>query len=469
MQLDEIQRDRCLLTLMHLAARKGADPALADRLLKYLERGIALDEEAGRWKQVEYWLLIVLDRPKDLEKALQAWVSAGDADNRWRLALGYVLAEQGRVPEAIEVLEAIEAADELGPLAYRTLADWYLAANRREQYERASVAAYRTVDEWHLHRMLQARLWPWQGNEGHPPTEVDREVLLLFAALLEKSSDPQQHLGLLGQWYQLTRDFRLLAGLADAVVGHTAAGVYPFLSGMCPLLAEIGDEATVDELTAHLAKVRGRAKTEVDRRALDVLEMLVGRRAAELKNQAGPHAEAALAALRRAFKGEWSPGEPRSMADLLANLGFISQEPLAREQLRQLEELHRRQERGTFDRLHIAQRLAETLAAYRRTDPALALLEAALTEAEPLARGDCRVAAGGAHPGAGADGAVEAGGGAGPRRAVGPGGADGGQGQGTDLAGAVRRRRRRGVQAGGEHQGTEEGVSGSGRDDRTPW
>jgi tetratricopeptide (TPR) repeat protein len=385
-RIDEILRDRCLLTLMHLAAHvaTGGSPVATevDRLLKYLERGIALNDEAGYWKLHEYWLLIVLDRPKDLEKALQTWVRAGDADNRWRLALGYVLAEQGRVPEAIEVLEAIEAADELGPLAYRTLADWYLAANRREQYERASVAAYRTTDEWYLHQMLSIPLRPWQVGDGHLPTEVDREVLFQFAALLEKSSNPQQHLALLGQWYQLTRDFRLLAGLADAVVGHTVAGVYLFLSATGPVLAEIGDEATVDELSTHLAKVRGRAKTEVDRRALDLLEMLVRRRAAELKNQAGSHAEAALAALRRAFKGDWAPGEPRLMADLLAGLGAIPQEPLAREQLRQLEELHRRREKGSFDRLHIAQRLAETLAAYRRTDPALALLEVALAEYE---------------------------------------------------------------------------------------
>ncbi len=387
LQLEEILRDRCLVTLMHLAVRKGADAALADRLRKYLDRGIAQEDEAGYWKQLEYQLLIALDRPKDLEKVLQRWVRAGDADNRWRLALGYVLAEQGRVPEAIELLEAIEASDELGAVAYRTLADWYLAANRREQYERASVAAYRTVNEWHLHRMLQARLWPWQQGDGHPPTEVDREVLLLFAALLEKSSAPQQHLDLLRQWYQLTHDFRLLAGLADAVVGHTAGGVYPLLSGARSLLVEIGDEATVDELSAHLARVRGRAKTDVDRRALDLLEMLVRRRAAELKNQAGPHAEATLAALRRAFKGEWSPGEPRLMADLLAGLGAIPQEPLAAEQLRQLEELHRRQARGTFDRLHIAQRRAETLAAYRRTDPAIALLEEALAEYEQARSG----------------------------------------------------------------------------------
>jgi predicted Zn-dependent protease len=380
-QLEEMLRERYLLTLMNLAARKGAEPALADRLRKYLERGAALeDEEAVACKRFEYLLLIALDRPKDLEKTLRAWIAAGDPDSRWRLALGYVLAEQGRVPEAIKELEAIEASDELGPTAYRALADWYLAANRREQYERASLAAWKTAEEWQLQRILQARLWPWQQDGGHPPTEVDREVLFQFAALFEKSSNPQNHLELLRQFYELTHDFRLLAGMADAVVGHSAAGIYPFLMQTRSVLAEIGDEATVDELATHLARVRTLAKTEVDRRALDLLEMQVRRRAAELKNQPGPHAEAALAALKRAFKGEWSPGEAPQMADLLAGLGTITPEPLAKEQRRQLVTLHALQAKGSFDRLHIAQRLAETLAGYEQRDQAIALLQMALAE-----------------------------------------------------------------------------------------
>ena len=45
-----------------------------------LERGTALQDESGHWKQFEYAVLIALDRPKDLEKVLQKWVDAGDAD-----------------------------------------------------------------------------------------------------------------------------------------------------------------------------------------------------------------------------------------------------------------------------------------------------------------------------------------------------------------------------------------------------
>src|SRR5262249_7353279 len=182
-----------------------------------------------------------------------------------------------------------------------------------------------TMDQYLLSRWLYAKLSPWQCGDGHLPTELDKEVLLVFAALFEKSTYPANYLGQLQQFYQACRDFRLLSGLADAVVGHAAEKVYPFLQGMGPVLGEIHNEADVDELIKHLKKVREGAKTVVDQRALDLLEMLVERRAAELKNQPGPHLEAALTALQRAFKREWSLGEQRLMADLLANLGAISQ------------------------------------------------------------------------------------------------------------------------------------------------
>src|SRR6185437_11047468 len=379
-QLDDILRERFVMTLMNLATRKNADAALVARLHKYLDKGIAQEEDGSHWNQLKYSLLIAQNRPKELEKALSEWIRAGDADNHWRLSLGYVLAEQGRIPEAIKLLEAIEKQDELGPLAYRTLADWYLAANRREQHERARLAMYKTMDEWRIHQTLYGRLRVWQRTDQHAPATVDQAELLMFTALLEKASAPQQHLSLLLQFYQASHDFRLVTGLADAVIGHTAAKVYPFLTGMQSLLTEVGDEAAVDELAAHLAKLRQHAQTPVDRRALDLLECLIQRRAAELKNQAGPHAKAALAALQRAFKGEWSPGEPRLMADFLAGLGAIPQVPLAQEQLRGLESLHRREAKGSFDRLHIALRYAETLNAHKRGDQAVTVLQAALTE-----------------------------------------------------------------------------------------
>src|SRR5207253_822645 len=106
----------------------------------------------------------------------------------------------------------------------------------------------------------------------------------------------------------------------------------------------------------------------------------VERRAAEVQNQPGPHVDRALTALQRAFKRDWSPGEPRLMADFLAGMGQISQAALAKEQLRQLQVLHDEAVRGALDRLHIGHRHAVTLQSYNRTADAIDLLQPALKE-----------------------------------------------------------------------------------------
>jgi tetratricopeptide (TPR) repeat protein len=205
--------------------------------------------------------------------------------------------------------------------------------------------------------------------------------------LFEKSAYPHYYLYQLRQFYDACHDFRLLSGLPDAVVGHTATQVYPFVQGMQSVLNEVRDEATADEIVKHIAEVRPRAKTTVDQRALDLLEALVERRAAEVQNQPGPHREKALAALVRASKREWSPGEPRLMADFLHGLGRITQKPLADEQLRQFKELHEFAAKGSQDRLRIAHLHALTLNSYERRADAIDVLQAALDEFQAVNSG----------------------------------------------------------------------------------
>src|ERR1019366_8529068 len=216
----------------------------------------------------------------------------------------------------------------------------------------------------------------------------DKEVLRMFAVLFEKSASPQNYLYQLQQFYQASHDFRLLAGLPDAVIGHTAARVYPFVQGMEAVLDEVRDEATADEIVKRIGEVRPRAKTVVDQRALDLLETLVERRAAEVQNQPGPHIDKALTAMKRAFRREWSSGEPRLMADFLLVLvppasrdavRPFSHPKLAEEQLRQLKSLYGEAAAGSIDRLHIGHHHAWAL---RRDKPdaAIDVLQAALAE-----------------------------------------------------------------------------------------
>jgi tetratricopeptide (TPR) repeat protein len=133
---------------------------------------------------------------------------------------------------------------------------------------------------------------------------------------------------------------------------------------MDQVLRYVGDEATTDQLLAHLAVVRERATTPIDRRGLDLLEMLARRKAAEVLNQPGQQVPLALAAMRRAFKPAWGTGERRLMADFLAGLGSITQQALAAEQLRELEALFRAEQDATPDHLHIATRWSATVRGY---------------------------------------------------------------------------------------------------------
>ena len=370
---------RCLQTLEYLAARPKADPALAERLLAYLDKGLEANPDDPAWKRHKYWLLVALDRPEGIEKALRAWIRPGEADTTWRLALGYLLAETNRIPEAIQQFEAIEAADELRPSEYRTLADWYLVVDQKAKHEEAQIQVLMATDEWRLSNMVNQERNRWENRET-VPEELDPKVIRVFTALFRKSPRPQNYLWQLQRVYRNSKDFRLLECLSEGMLGHTAETVYPFLQQLQGALNDMLDEATSDSIVEHLAKVRARAKTTVDRRALDLLEMQVKRRASEVKNQPGPHVAAALAAMQRAFKGEWLPGERRLMADLLSSLGHITQAPLAAEQVKQLEALHRAEKPDTYDRLHIAHAWARCLWSYSKQNEAIDLLQSALEE-----------------------------------------------------------------------------------------
>jgi tetratricopeptide (TPR) repeat protein len=372
--------NRGLTTLIFLAARQARDEKLAGQALRFIDKGIQRNPDSAYWKYQKYRLLVALDRPGELQKALEGWIQPAIADKKWHVVLGYLLAEQNRLQDAIRLFEAAKAADQLGPAELRALADWYLVQGQRDRYEDALIDALMVEGEYRLSDRLNRMLQPWHNQRDSMPRELDPETFTIFKTLFRKSQQPQNYVNLLREFYRNTHDFRLLECLAEGMLGFTEQQVYPFLTNLQGLLNEVRDEATVDGIMKYLGKVRERATTRIDRRALDFLELQAERRAAELINQPGPHAATALAAMKRAFKGDWAPGERRLMADLLAGLGKIKGDELGREQLRQLEELYKYEEQPAEDRLQIALRLAETQWAYDRRDDALVKLEAALSQ-----------------------------------------------------------------------------------------
>ncbi|MGI8978782.1 MAG: VIT domain-containing protein [Pirellulaceae bacterium] len=374
-------QSRLVTMVSHLAALPSAKPQDAERLLKLCDDQMAQSDKrreddnappALDWRLVKHNLLVALDRPKDLLAELARWSAADTADRRWQKSLAYLNAELGKLDDAIKTLAGLEAAGELSALDYRALATWYQATKQDAKNAQAKVAIYKTMDEYTLQQTLNRR--------AENASEVNPDDLLALEAYFAKASNPQAGLGAVEKYYRTTHDFRLLAGLADAVIGHTSGQVYAFLGAVDSVLDEIHDEATVDELVKHIGEVRAKTKSPVDLRALDLLELLVERRGAQLQNQAGPHLAAALAALQRAEKREWSTGEPLLFSALLGNLAFTEQPALAQEQLRIIARMHEAAEKGSLDRLQIADWISVVHWRHDRREQATDILAAACDE-----------------------------------------------------------------------------------------
>ncbi len=388
--LKELLRSRALATLTNLAVRRSAPKGLADRVLKYIDAAIELEQraasdegdEAFDWKTKKFGLLVALDRPDELEVALRKWIGSDEFVSPWQLALGRLLAERGRIEEAIPLFEVVEKKSPLSPSDYESLANWYLVSDRRNDYENAKVESFHVMQEYEIRNWINQRLNPWQRSDINLPSELDERVLFAFKAVFKKSQNPQNFIYQLKYFYQACRDFRLLQVVPDIVVGRTPQQVYSVLKNLhTNLFTEIRDEATADEIISRIKTLQKSAETAIDRRALDLLEAMVERKSSELLNQPGPHVDAAVAALKRAFDRDWADGEARQMADFLQALGKITQPKLADEQMRQLTELHRRSAPGTDDRLFIAYSLASGhFNSYGRRDKGIAVMENAIRE-----------------------------------------------------------------------------------------
>ncbi|MCU0880169.1 MAG: hypothetical protein MUF06_20545, partial [Pirellulaceae bacterium] len=383
-QLQLALRVRLVRLLMNRAARENAPAAEGERLLAYLDKQIAAPADKVGFgldaRLAKYQLLVALDRPKALAEQLAIWSRGTDRPDMWQRSLAYVQAELGKLAEAVALLQPLAAADVLSADDHRALARWHQALKQDAEYHQSLVAAWRQLDEWQLRDMVRQQLAPWQNTNGPSPGALDPQLFDVLTALFAKSNSPHEHVSHVRELYEASRDFRLLAALAEAVVGQSAGRVYPFLVQLDRTLDVVDREATASELLAEIDKVRERAATPVDRRALDLLEMLVERRAAELLNQPGPHAERAAGALARAMQHEWTAGEAREMARMLADLGAIAQSALSQRRAAALRELLRVAAGDPQARLLVAHALTESLRDDGRRDEAILELEPALVE-----------------------------------------------------------------------------------------
>ena len=380
-EIDAILAERAVLVLDYAAIRRDAQPGLADRTLAWLQARAAdpLDRRLD-WRYEIFRLLLALDRDAELEAFLRSWAESDATASTWRPALAQLLAASGRLAEAARELEAASAAASLSAAEYEALAAWYLVLGDDARRQAALQARFGAMSENELAGLLyqaERRLRP--GSDGVPP-DFDPSVLPALRVLLTKASHPSNYLWWIQRLYQQVRDHRLLASIADAIPGHTPEAAYGMLLGLQNLVGSIHEEATLDQALAHVAVRRQEVERDADRRALDLLTVMLSARAAQVRNADPDHAPRALAALAAAWKLSWVDGEARFVAQVLAGMGRVELPRLAAAQLERLASLDRDATANASvpDRLAIAQARAAALAAYDRADEAVDVLTSVL-------------------------------------------------------------------------------------------
>ncbi|MGE0709109.1 MAG: VIT domain-containing protein [Planctomycetota bacterium] len=373
---------RAVATQIVLLADGTSPELVAERapLIALIEQALGKDNALLDWRQIDYSLLLATNELDALRARLAKWFGEGAevAQRRWGRALAFLFAERGELKESVAVLEKLGA--ELSHAEWRRVADLYACLDRREDVERAKLQSWRQLDEWALNNGLSNDFYRrYQRRGNRVPEELDAEVPVRFVALLTKARNPAQHVWLLRQYYAGLRDFRLLRCVPEAALGMSSQGIYPLLGSFKHVVDLLQEEATLDQLRKHLDSLAARAKTPLDRRALDLLLFSTERRAAEQSHGAGPHADAALAALQRAFQAaSWEEGEQVRYAGFLVEQGRMGPAGLAREQVRQLRALLAGAKVASEEHLALSVQLAQVLWTYSQHDEAIQTIEAGL-------------------------------------------------------------------------------------------
>lgn len=301
---------------------------------------------------------------------------------QWRQMLARLLAERGKLDEAVRLFEACEKDKLLSGADYRLLSDWYLVTNRRSDYERCRLESFRQMPEGTLRQMLYQTQNRWSRNDIPLPSELNEDTLFALRALFEKSAAPENDFYQVRALYGASRDFRLLQMLPDAMLGRSPQQVYSFLQSLQNnVLVELRNEATADEILGRVEQLRQGERTATDQRALDLLEALVERKSAEVLNQPGQHIDACIAAMQRAFQRDWGHGEPKLMVAFLFQLNRLPVEKLQAEQLRELRELQKAAPPLSREHLAITTDLCQLLFnSYAKQNEALQQMESVVRD-----------------------------------------------------------------------------------------
>jgi hypothetical protein len=212
------------------------------------EQGTTLD-----WRYALVRLLVASDRTEELVALLRGWIEPAKVDSQWRIALGYLLAEGGKLRDAVAVFDEAQRFDGLGPAEYQVLSDWLLALGANDRRAQARRARYAAMSENELYQFFNSELDKVSGRRGQVPEAVDPEVFVAAEVLLQKAVQPVNYVWRLRNFYRQTKDFRALGCLAHGALGHSQQQVYDWLRRADDLIDEVHEEATCDTLREELA------------------------------------------------------------------------------------------------------------------------------------------------------------------------------------------------------------------------
>ncbi len=386
--LDRLVRERAAVVLAYAATRRNATDAIRAGVLATYAAGEAAEPEAATardearalldWRQQTWRLLVALDDAARLEQALRGWIVPAKVESRWRIGLGYLLAETGRLAEAAKQFEAVHELDELHAGDYAVLADWYLVLDDDDARDRAILARYEHMNESELSSLIWQFERKARSRQGGVPGDFDPESVRVLRALMTKAQYPGNYWYRIRNLYRGTKDHRVLEPVAYGLVGHTKEASYGFLGQISRLAGEVHEEATLDAWNAGLTALLVKVDTPLDRRALQLAIARIEGRASKVPKTDPAHGARALAALEAAFENDWQPGEPQLMAEYLRGLGRVDDDAVRAEQLRQLAALRERATQGTLERLWIARAGAQALWHYNRHDEAIDLIDGEL-------------------------------------------------------------------------------------------
>ncbi len=380
---ERVRIERTLAIATYFAAVAGPDSEPSRSLETFLiERDDASAALAGRVdaRAARYRLLLTLNLDDKLTEALRSWYANGERFDGlpWGRLLSRLLVEDGELEKAIEILDTVEARDELAPEDYRLLAGWRVALADRVGERTALLKFYASRDEWTLRRELQGELPHYQRSGDGVPEELDATIPLRLEAIFSQATNPQQHVWALRQYYQATKDHRLLTAVARGVTGATPMSVYSFLDQFRQVLDLIHDEAVLDLLLDEVDALTVEA-TSIDQRALQLLTIVTSWRGTQQASGTEEFAERLRQSMSTAMQASWEPSERVAMAQLLATLGTSTKHPeLVDTILGHLGEIQSACEVGSTERVRVAVERARLGWSAERREEAVRVLSGAI-------------------------------------------------------------------------------------------